>query len=68
MNDNNVPIGGPKYTEEVCKCCSKKWQRYRSGSFDWGYRDCGECVIKKAFNERKEDLTENEQLLYPKNK
>lgn len=60
MTDNNTPIGGSRYTEEVCKCCGKKWQRYRLGSFDWEYRDCGECEIKKVFNERIRNLAERE--------
>ena len=40
--------GGPSHTDEKCKGCGKKWKRYRLGSFDWEYKDCLECEIKKA--------------------
>ena len=39
--------GGPHKTDEICKKCGKKWERYRGGSYDWEYKDCSSCRAEK---------------------
>jgi len=53
----HAPIGGPSHTDETCKSCSKEWTRYRGGSWDWQYEDCGSCKAKEFVSKMKpEDI------------